>query len=79
MIDLFDGETNDLIGSITEAELKTLQDALEEESADDHDYFVDSATIDILADGRATEHLLSLLRKAVGSGDGLEIRWQRRH
>ena len=79
MIDLFNGDTNELIGSITEGELKTLQDALEEESADDHDYFIDSATIDILGDGRATEHLLHLLRTAVGSGDGLEIRWQRRH
>ena len=79
MIDLFNGDTNDLIGSITEQDLKTLQDALEEESADDHDYFVDAATIDLLGDGRATEHLLNLLRTAVGSGDGLEIRWQRRH
>ena len=79
MIDLFNGDTNELIGSITEQDLKTLQDALEEESADDHDYFIDAATIDVLGDGRATEHLLNLLRTAVGSGDGLEIRWQRRH
>ena len=79
MIDLFNGDTNDLIGSITDQDLKTLQDALEEESADDHDYFVDAATIDLLGDGRATEHLLNLLRTAVGSSDGLEIRWQRRH
>lgn len=79
MIDLFNGDTNDLIGSITEQDLKTLQDALEEESTEDHDYFVDAATIDLLGDGRATEHLLNLLRTAVGSGDGLEIRWQRRH
>ncbi len=79
MIDLFNGDTNDLIGSITEQDLKTLQTALEEESADDHDYFIDGATIDLLGDGRATEHLLNLLRTAVGSGDGLEIRWQRRH
>jgi len=79
MIDLFNGDTNDLIGSITEAELKTLQQALEEESPDDHDYFIDAATIDLLGDGRATDHLLQLLRDAVGSGDGLEVRWQRRH
>jgi hypothetical protein len=79
MIDLFNGDTNEMIGSITESELKTLQEALEMESPDDHDYFIDAATIDILGDGRATDHLLDLLRKAVGSGDGLEVRWQRRH
>ena len=79
MIDLFDSDTNEMIGSITENELKTLQEALEMESPDDHDYFIDSATIDLLGDGRATEHLLNLLRKAIGTGDGLEVRWQRRH
>ena len=79
MIDLFNGDTNELIGSITENDLKTLQAALEMESPDDHDYFIDAATVDVLGDGRATEHLLNLLRKAVGEGEGLEVRWQRRH
>ena len=78
MIDLYNSETNQLIGSITESELQTLADALEEESADDQDYFIDSATIDLLGDGRTTDHLLHLLRTAVGSGDGLEVRWKRR-
>jgi hypothetical protein len=78
LIDLYNGETNQLIGSITENELQTLADALEEESADDQDYFIDSATIDLLGDGRATEHLLHLLRTAVGSGEGIEVRWKRR-
>jgi len=78
MIDLYNSETNQLIGSITENELQTLADALEEESADDQDYFIDSATIDLLGDGRATDHLLHLLRTAVGSGEGIEVRWKRR-
>jgi hypothetical protein len=78
MIDLYNSETNQLIGSITESELQTLVDALEEESTDDQDYFIDSATIDLLGDGRATDHLIHLLRTAVGSGDGLEVRWKRR-
>jgi len=78
MIDLYNGETDQLIGSITEAELQTLADALEEESADDQDYFIDLATIDLLGDGRATDHLLHLLRTAVGSGEGIEVRWKRR-
>jgi hypothetical protein len=78
MIDLYNSETNQLIGSITENELQTLVDALEEESADDQDYFIDSATIDLLGDGRATDHLLHLLRTAVGAGEGIEVRWKRR-
>ena len=78
MIDLYNAETNQLLGSITEADLQVLIDGLEEESAEDQDYYMDPATIDLLGDGRASDHLLKLLRGAVGSGGGVEIRWQRR-
>ena len=40
MIDLYDDATNQLIGSMTEADLQVLVDALEEESLDDHDYYI---------------------------------------
>ena len=78
MIDLYDNATNVLIGSMTEADLKVLQDALEEEAEDDQDYYIDQATLDVLGDGRATEHLMGLLRKALGTAEGVDIRWQRR-
>lgn len=78
MIDLYDDATNQLIGSITEADLQVLVDALEEESSDDHDYYIDAATIDVVADGKATDHLVKLLRAALGTTDGVDIRWQRR-
>jgi hypothetical protein len=78
MIDVYDNATNVLIGSITDGDLKVLVDSLEEESDDDQDYYIDKATIDVIADGRATEHLVRLLRSALTSGDGVDIRWQRR-
>ena len=78
MIDLYNSETNEKLGSITEADLQVLVDGLEEESAEDQDYFIDEATIELLGDGRATEHLLGLLRRAVGTSAGVEIRWKRR-
>ena len=76
MIDLYNGETNQLIGSITDAELKFLGDVLEKESNDDQDYYVSPDTIASLADGQATDHLLALLRAAVGTSQGVDIRWQ---
>jgi hypothetical protein len=76
-IHLYNKDTNALIGAITEADLKVLADALDEESATDNDYFIDQATIDVIGDGRASDHLLNLLRGAVGSGDGVDIRWER--
>ena len=78
MIDLYNDATDQLIGSITEADLKVLTDALEEESSEDQDYYIDRATLDVIGDGQATEHLMSVLRKALGDADGVDIRWQRR-
>jgi hypothetical protein len=78
MIDLYTAATNEMLGNITESDLKVLVDALEEEGLNDQDYYIDSATIDVIADGKASEHLVGLLRRAVGSGDGVDIRWQRR-
>ncbi len=78
MIDLYNAKTQQVIGSITDPDLQVLQNALEEESSTDQDYYIDAATIDVIADGQATEHLVGLLRKALGSAEGVDIRWQRR-
>jgi hypothetical protein len=78
MIDLYINGTDQLVGSITEAELQVLIDRLEEESETDQDYYIDQPTIDMLGDGTATDHLMQMLRTALGSAEGVEIRWQRR-
>ena len=78
MIDLYIKETQQFIGSITDADLKVLVDALEEESREDQDYYITAATIDVIGDGKATDHLLRLLREALGAADGVDIRWERR-
>ncbi len=78
MIDVYNKATNEMLGSITEADLQVLVDALEEESSDDTDYYIDAATIDVIGDGRATDHLLNLLRTALGTAEGIDIRWNRR-
>jgi len=78
VIDVYNSATDELLGSITEADLQVLVDALEEESSDDQDYYIDAATIDVIGDGRATEHLLNILRKGLGSAEGVDIRWMRR-
>jgi hypothetical protein len=78
VIDLYNKSTDELLGSITESDLHVLIDALEEEASDDQDYYIDAAAIDVIGDGRATEHLLGLLRKALGDAEGVDIRWSRR-
>jgi hypothetical protein len=78
IVDLYNDATGEQLGSVTEPDLTVLFDALEEESTEDRNYFIDAATIDVIADGRASDHLVALLRKALGGSSGVDIRWQRR-
>jgi hypothetical protein len=76
MIDLYNSDTNQPIGSISDADLQVLMDALEEESSDDRDYYINADTIDMLAE-KASPELIELLRSALGSSEGVEVRWAR--
>lgn len=79
LIDLYNKDTNVLLGSITEAELQHMRNSMEEESPRDTDFYIEKGTIDLLSnDGLATEHLLKVLRDAVGTADGVEVRWEKR-
>jgi len=70
-------DTNQLIGQIDDADLKFLVDELEEESLEDTDYYISPDTIDMLEDDGAPASLVSLLRTALGTSDGLDITWSR--
>lgn len=76
MITLFDKQTGRRIGEISEGELQFLIDELEEEDSHDKDYYVDAATLDFFATRKATPHLVAMLREALGTDDGIEIRWE---
>lgn len=78
MTDLYNAATDQFIGTVSDGDLQVLIDTLEEESLEDKDYYIDEATLDVLAEGGASEQLLSLLRTVIGTEGGAEIRWQRR-
>jgi hypothetical protein len=73
---LFNNESNALLGSITAGDVQCLVDVLEEEDIADTDYFIDGNTVDILEGSGASAELISLLRKAIGTGEGVEVRWE---
>jgi len=74
-IHLHDAESEAFIGRISESQLEVLRDGLEQESETDRTYYVDAATIDMLADRRGDATLVDLLRGALRGREGLEIRW----
>ena len=77
MIELRDKATDEYLGTIDDDELQFLVDDLEEESPEDRDYYIDSDTIQMLEDDGAPLSLITLLRKSLGSQDGVEVRWRR--
>ena len=78
MVKVFNKATNELLGRISEDELVFLQDQLEEDKLNDHDYYIRKETIDeFAASAGATEHLVTVLRAGLRNDDALEIRWER--
>ena len=77
MIRLTDKETGVCFGTITEAQLQFLIDQLEEESAEDTDYYINEATLVMFEDAGAEASLLALLRQALGTRADMEIQWTR--
>ena len=73
-IKLYDAGSGDLLGEISEDQLRFLQDQFEEETSDDQDYYINRATLDTLKDAGADASLLSMLERAL-KGDEGDIRW----
>ncbi|OGT56150.1 MAG: hypothetical protein A3E01_02415 [Gammaproteobacteria bacterium RIFCSPHIGHO2_12_FULL_63_22] len=71
-----DKATGASIGSVSREEFQFLVNQLEEESSTDADYFIDTATIDMLEDNGGSAMLVAILRAAVGESEGIDISWQ---
>jgi nucleoid-associated protein YejK len=75
MIVLIREDDGSVVGKIDEAEFQVLVDQLEEESEGDTDYYITAQTIEMLQDRGADQTLVSLLEKAVGDSEGVEVSW----
>jgi len=63
------------IGFISEEELDFLVAQLEEESSTDTDYYIDAQTLAMFEANGGQPALVAMLRKALGSSDGIDIAW----
>ncbi len=77
-IDLYDNDSGRALGEISESDLQFLIDNLEEETSDDQDYYLRPETLVMLEERGGSAELMGLLKRALGDGEGFEIRWQRR-
>lgn len=75
MLNLYNSDTGALLGQISEAELQILILNLEEESAEDQDYYIMAEMVDVLEARGADARLVQMLRTAIGDQEGAEVRW----
>jgi hypothetical protein len=76
MIQLFDADTGTQLGEISEEDLAFMKSQMEEESEDDHDYYIHSSLLEKWQDQGADPSLLSLLSKAMAGREDINIRWE---
>jgi hypothetical protein len=74
---LKDARTGRPIGTITDEEFQVLAGALEEESEDDRDYYINVETVDMLEERGAPRQLVTLLRRALDGREDIDIAWER--
>jgi hypothetical protein len=77
MIQIFDKQTGNALGSISDDQFQFLADHLEEEGSTDDDYYLNGTTVDFLEGAGAAPELLAVLRQALGGREEAEIRWAR--
>ena len=76
MVKIYNKQTNEFLGRISDEQFRFLQDQLEEESLADSDYYLTRETLDSFESQGADENLVLLLRTAMKPGPALEIRWE---
>jgi len=75
-IELYGVETGRSLGEITEAQRQQLVELLEEESEADRDYWIDEATLEMLAENGVVPELVERLRHALAGREGFDVAWR---
>ncbi len=76
MAQVFDKDTGESIGTITEDQLQFFIDQMEEESDTDQDYYINRDLLNIFKENGIDADFLAMLENALGERDGMEIEWK---
>jgi hypothetical protein len=77
MVKIFNKDSGEYIGDITETQLQFLINNLEEETDDDVDYYINIPTIDSFRELGAEAGLIDILLKGLGNKEDMEIRYEK--
>lgn len=76
MYRLFNIDTDEEIGVITEEQIQFIIDNLEEEGFEDQDYYIDKSTLSFFEEIDCDAELLDLLEDALDEQKGINIRYE---
>ena len=77
MIKIYNKETNEFLGRISDGDMQFLAEHLEEESIHDTDYYITRETVEQFPQKGASPKLLEVLQGGLRNGNAIEIRWER--
>ena len=72
---LYNKQSGTLLGEITPAQLTFLQSQMVDDSADDHDYYINESELLNFEEAGADPALLEMLRQGLDSNGEMDIRW----
>ena len=70
-------DTKEIIGTVSDEELDEIIDALEEETEDDQDYYVDANTLDYMEGLNVSANVLAMLKTALAAKESIDIEWDK--
>jgi hypothetical protein len=76
MVSIYNKNTGDFLGLISDDQLQFLVNQLEEEGIDDQDYAITPMLLAFFEGQGADPDLLALLRKGLGEQEEINIRWE---
>lgn len=76
MIRLYDNNSDEEIGSMSESQLEGLQEQLLEETLDSNTYNINAAVLDSLELNGVDRQVVALLRTALGGRSSMELRYE---
>jgi hypothetical protein len=76
MIEIYNKRSGEYIGTISEEQLRFLQDQMEEESLQDMDYSITPLEVEYFLGQGADPELVDLLRSALGDKKEVVIEWR---
>jgi hypothetical protein len=76
MIALYDVESGAKVGRISDAQLQALMGWMEEESAEDRDYYIDAEELELMEEDGIDPTLIQVLRQALGKRSDMDLRYE---